>query len=40
MKDFEKYLNEIKKMALEEGYDSLDETYVEHLKARYLARMW
>ena len=38
MKDFEKYLDEIKKIALEEGYDSLDETYVEHLKARYFGQ--
>ena len=35
MRDFEKYLDKIKKIALEEGYDSLDETYVEHLRARY-----
>lgn len=35
MKDFENYLNTIKKMAAEEGYDSLDETYIEHLRARF-----
>lgn len=35
MKDFESYLETIKQMAAEEGYDSLDETYVEHLRARY-----
>ena len=35
MNDFESYLNNIKIMAAEEGYDSLDETYVEHLRARY-----
>ena len=34
-KDFEKYLSEIEKIAAEEGYDSLDETYVAHLRARY-----
>ena len=35
MKNFEQYLCEIKKLAEEEGYTSLDETYVEHLKSRY-----
>lgn len=35
MKNFEQYLCEIKKIAEEEGYTSLDETYVEHLKSRY-----
>lgn len=35
MKNFEQYLFEIKKIAEEEGYTSLDETYVEHLKSRY-----
>ena len=35
MKNFEIYLDDIKKIALEEGYDSLDETFVAHLKARY-----
>lgn len=34
-KDFEKHLEDIKKIAAEEGYDSLDETYVEHLKCRF-----
>ena len=37
-KEFEQYLENIKKMAAEEGYDSLDETYVEHLKCRFLGR--
>ena len=35
MKDFEKYLDEIKKIAAEEGYEALDETYTEHLRARF-----
>lgn len=35
MKNFEQYLCEIKKIAEEEGYTSLNETYVEHLKSRY-----
>ncbi len=35
-KDFEDYLNTIKKIAAEEGFDTLDETYVRHLKARFL----
>ena len=34
-KDFEQYLNTIKQMAAEEGFDSLDETYVEHLRGRF-----
>ena len=34
-KEFEDYLNSIKQMAAEEGFDSLDEIYVEHLRARY-----
>ncbi len=34
-KDFIKYLSEIRQMALQEGYESLDETYMEHLKARF-----
>ena len=38
MKDFQSYLDEIRKIAQEEGYDSLDETYVEHLKARYFGQ--
>ena len=33
--EFESYLNNIKQMAAEEGFDSLDEIYVEHLRARY-----
>jgi RimJ/RimL family protein N-acetyltransferase len=35
LNDFENYLNKIKEMAAKEGYDSLDDTYVRHLKARY-----
>ena len=35
MNRFEEYLENIEKIAKEEGYDSLDETYVEHLKARF-----
>ena len=35
-KDFEQYLENIKKMAAEEGFDTLDTTYVEHLKSRFL----
>lgn len=35
MSNFESYLDTIKKMAAEEGFDSLDENYVEHLRARY-----
>ena len=38
MKDFETYLSEIKRIAVEEGYDSLDETYIAHLKARFLGK--
>jgi len=34
-KEFENYLNVIKQAALEEGFDSLDETYTEHLRARF-----
>lgn len=37
-KDFEQYLENIKKIAAEEGYDSLDETYVKHLKCRYFGQ--
>lgn len=33
--NFEEYLEEIRRLAKEEGYDSLDETYVAHLRARY-----
>ena len=33
--EFESYLNNIKQMASEEGFDSLDEIYVDHLRARY-----
>ena len=33
--EFESYLNNIKQMAAEEGFDSLDEIYVDHLRARY-----
>ena len=35
MKEFETYLDEIKKIAAEEGYSELDETYTEHLRARF-----
>ncbi len=35
MNGFEEYLENIRKIAKEEGYDSLDETYVEHLRARF-----
>ena len=35
MKNFEAYLETIQKIAKEEGYDSLDETYVERLRARF-----
>ena len=38
MKDFETYLSEIKRIAAEEGYDSLDETYIAHLKARFFGK--
>ena len=34
-KEFELYLEKIKQMAAEEGYDTLDDTYVEHLKCRF-----
>ena len=37
-KDFEQYLENIRRMAAEEGYDSLDEIYVKHLKARFLGQ--
>lgn len=37
-KEFSKYLDKIKQIAAKEGYDSLDETYVEHLKCRFLGR--
>ena len=36
MKEFEEYLARIKKKAEEEGYAALDETYTEHLRARFL----
>ena len=35
MNEFEKYLDGIKKIAAEEGYAELDETYTEHLRARF-----
>ena len=38
MNRFEEYLENIEKIAKEEGYDSLDETYVEHLRARYFGQ--
>lgn len=34
-KDFIKYLSAIRQMAAQEGFSSLDETYVEHLRARF-----
>ena len=33
--EFEKYIESIKKMAKEEGYDTLDDAYVEHLRCRF-----
>ena len=35
-KDFLKYLKTIENIAKEEGFESLDETYKEHLRARFL----
>ena len=35
---FERYLDELKQIAREEGYDSLDEQFVERLRARYLGQ--
>ena len=37
-KDFEKYLNSIKEIAKKEGFDSLDKTYIEHLRARFFEK--
>lgn len=37
-KDFETYLEAIRGYAAEEGFETLDETYVEHLKCRYFGR--
>lgn len=37
-KDFEKYLEIIQTYAAEEGFDTLDETYVDHLKCRFFGR--
>ena len=34
-KDFLEYLNTIEQIAKEEGFESLDETYKEHLHARF-----
>lgn len=34
-KEFKNYLENIRQLAEKEGFDSLDETYVEHLKARF-----
>lgn len=34
-KEFSVYLEQIKEIAREEGYDSLDEVYVEHLRSRF-----
>jgi RimJ/RimL family protein N-acetyltransferase len=35
---FEKYLEDLKKIAAEEGYDSLDEQFVKRLESRYFGR--
>ncbi len=35
-KKFETYLKEIEKIAAEEGYDSLDPVYAEHLRCRFM----
>ena len=35
-KDFLEYLKTIENIAKEEGFESLDETYKEHLRARFL----
>ena len=35
---FEKYLEELKTIAREEGYDTLDEQFVERLRARYFGQ--
>jgi ribosomal-protein-alanine N-acetyltransferase len=37
-KEFEQYLNQLIKIAKEEGYESLDEAYVKRLKARFFGR--
>lgn len=37
-KDFEQYLENIKQVAAEEGYDTLDSTYIEHLKCRFFGQ--
>lgn len=37
-KDFEQYLEKIRQIAAEEGYDSLDETYIVHLKCRFFGQ--
>lgn len=36
--DFEEYIESIRQMAKEEGYDTLDEVYVKHLKCRYFGQ--
>ena len=38
MRTFETYLDSLKLMAAEEGYDSLDETFVRHLRCRYFGQ--
>ena len=35
---FEKYLKDLKRIAAEEGYDSLDEQFVKRLESRYFGR--
>lgn len=37
-KEFLKYLDTIRQIAAEEGYDSLNEIYVEHLKCRFFGQ--
>ena len=37
-KDFEKYVNVLKKMAAEEGFEGLDETFMMHLECRYFGQ--
>ena len=38
IQDFDAYVAVLKKMAAEEGCDSLDETFVEHLRCRYFGQ--
>lgn len=37
-KTFKKYIGELKELAVQEGYDSLDETFVSHLKNRFFGQ--